>query len=162
MSTPSTFVTDPSHDASSVPDASSSPSFSFQSDKPPSTSPFIGGDEVTSVTPFIGEDKALSPPSPSAPSLFELTIGNEFEADVLRSRSSFRHNDEAQQSGDTHCSTETTASMAEFRTISPTTQMRQGWTVAPGMTPRTEVIASDDDELESKTPVSGRALVSRQ
>jgi hypothetical protein len=87
---------------------------------------------------------------------------NEFEADDLRSISSFRHNDETQQSGDTHCSAETTTSMTEFMNTSPTTQMRKGWTVPPGMTPRTKLFASDDDNFESETPVSGRALVPRQ
>ena len=173
MSAPLTFVTFPTHVTSSVPGASSSPPFSFQSGEALSTTPFIDEDGVASVTPFIDEDgvasvtpfisgdEALSTPSPSAPSLFELTIQNQFEADVLRSRSSSGH-DEAQPSGDTHLSTETTASMAEFMDTSPTTQMRQGWTVPPGMTPRTELISSDDDNVESETPVSGRALVLRQ
>ena len=159
MSAPSTFVTFPSHVTSSVPGASSSPPFSFQSGEALSITPFIDEDGVASVTPFIGGDEALSTPSPSAPSLFELTIENEFEADVLRSRSSFGHDDGAQPSTE---STETTASMAEFMDTSPTTQMRQGWTVPPGMTPRTELISSDDDNVESETPVSGRALVLRQ
>jgi hypothetical protein len=171
MSAPSTFVTFPTHVTSSVPGASSSPPFSFQSgealsitpfideDGVASVTPFIDEDGVASVTPFIGGDEALSTPSPSAPSLFELTIENEFEADVLRSRSSFGHDDGAQPSTE---STETTASMAEFMDTSPTTQMRQGWTVPPGMTPRTELISSDDDNVESETPVSGRALVLRQ